>query len=81
MRNEHVRGHIKLAVREITKEEWEAYKWEGVRDYIYDSMIWIRGVKRTQPPDDGYEYEEVTHPVDTEQKWARRVTVDENVKL
>jgi len=57
--------------RHITKEEWRAYKWIRVGEARF-----LRGIKITQPPDDGYEYVEVTTFSDTEQKWARVVCVE-----
>ena len=53
-------------LKDITKDEWEQYKWIEVQPGQY-----IKGVKLVPPPDDGYIYHEVTTLSDTEQKWER----------
>jgi hypothetical protein len=56
-------------IRSITKEEWRAYSWTKVGPNTF-----IRGIRYTLPPDDGYEYVEITSFNDDEQKWVRALT-------
>jgi hypothetical protein len=52
--------------RDITKQEWSEYQWIRVMGNQF-----VRGIKYTRPPEDGYEYTEVTTFGDSEQKWSR----------
>lgn len=59
--------------REITEKEWREYKWiELVGGEC------LRGVKFTDPPNDGYHYIEVTTIADLEQKWVRAFVYEED---
>lgn len=60
-------------LRDITLEEWEQYEWTPVT-LAGVGTIYLRGVKRTQLPNDGYKYIESTTFGDTEQKWTRAKT-------
>jgi hypothetical protein len=55
---------------EITLDEWEEYEW-----IQFEGAGFIRGRKKTRPPDDGYKYVDVTTLADAEQKWARAIDV------
>lgn len=58
----------------MTDAEWDQCDWieitstEDAKDGL---RAFIRGVKYTQPPNDGFHYEEVTKLGDEEQKWKR----------
>ena len=56
--------------REITEADWDAYDWIEVGAGQY-----VRGVKYTDPPNDGYRYVDVTRYGDAVQKWARAVEI------
>ena len=56
---------------EITQEDWDAYDWHYAGDGIY-----IRGVKKTDPPDDGFVYVDVTTFSSPEQIWRRAQRYD-----
>lgn len=58
---------IKKKYEDITPQEWQDYCW------AYDPYedVCIRTYKRVAPPNDGYEYQEVTAIEDKEQKWIR----------
>lgn len=58
---------------DITEEEWQQYQWHHIGGGIY-----LRGVKYTQPPQDGYHYVEVTTFGDKEQKWIRARRYEED---
>ena len=53
----------------ITEQEWNDYEWIETEK----KDVFIRGIRKTDPPDDGYHYVEITTFSDTEQKWARAV--------
>jgi len=59
---------------DITPQEWSEYKWFMVDSF---SDEYVRGAKKTQPPDDGYEYVDVTALGDAEQNWVRGKMKDE----
>ncbi len=61
-------------LRDITTEEWDAYEWLEISEFGNAVRVYLRGAKRTSPPDDGYIYDEATQFGDTEQKWTRRKT-------
>lgn len=66
-----------LEWRDITESEWNEYEWTEVttvEDRKDRVRVFIRGVKYTRPPNDGYHYEEITAYGDTEQKWVRAKT-------
>lgn len=57
--------------RPITEEEWCAYHWLEVEAVGDGRRIFLRGLKKTSPPDDGYAY--IQAPIrfgDTEEKWV-----------
>ncbi len=56
---------------DITLEEWNQYEWLHVGGGEY-----IRGIKNTNPPDDGYAYTDVTTCSDAERKWARSYYIE-----
>jgi hypothetical protein len=63
-----------LRYKEITEDEWNEYEWIEVNQYG-NEKFYLRGVKRTQPPQDGYHYEDVTKYGDSEQRWERAKTI------
>lgn len=66
-------------LRPITKEEWEQYAWVEATGFggDPDRPVFIRGIKYTEPPDDGYVYKERTRLGDSEQRWVRAMTYAE----
>lgn len=66
----------KVPLREITEQEWSEYEWICLEGYD-GKPVYLRGVKRTYPPEDGYHYVESTTARDTERKWSRALTFDE----
>lgn len=56
-------------IHEITIDEWSQFDWIQVLQNTPN--YFIRGIKKTQPPNDGYKYIEITTYADSEQKWAR----------
>lgn len=69
-----------LILRPITQKEWDEYEWFEVTSYsdlAQEVRVWIRGAKKTQPPQDGYIYYEALTIMDTEQNWHRCMTPDE----
>ena len=52
----------------ITPEEWEKYEWQPIDSF---SDMYIRAYEKTQKPDDGYEYIDMTAAGDTKQVWLR----------
>ena len=63
----HERGDMET---EITKDEFNRYQWTKV-----GSKEFVRGVLLVDPPDDGYEYVDVTTYGDAIQRWERAVMV------
>ena len=61
-------------MRPITKREWREYEWTCITEAGDESPVYLRGAKLKPPPNDEYEYDEVTRIEDTEQRWARRMT-------
>jgi len=59
---------------DITSEEWAGWAWSPVDSF---SDMYCRSYKKIEPPNDGYEYVDVTTFGDTEQKWARGILKDE----
>ena len=59
-----------METRPITKEDWEKHRWIDACAGS-NASIFIRGIKKTEPPDDGYVYVDVTTLADSEQKWRR----------
>lgn len=53
---------------DITPEEWAGWAWSPVDSF---SDLYVRSYRKVEPPNDGYEYTDVTAFGDTEQKWAR----------
>ena len=43
-------------LRPITKEEWVKFEWIEVTTLASPVPIYIRGIKKPEPPDDGYVY-------------------------
>lgn len=67
-------------LREITEQEWNEYEWipvTGQLEQYENKTVFLRGRKKTSPPQDGYHYEESTTLADAEQKWARAMTFTE----
>jgi hypothetical protein len=61
-------------MRDITEKEWREYQWVEVTTFGDAERVFLRGVKYTQPPKDGFHYEEDTRVGDKEQRWTRAVT-------
>jgi hypothetical protein len=62
-------------MRPITQEEWCAYYWIEVDVAGDGRRIFLRGLKKTTPPGDGFAY--VQAPIrcgDTEERWVRAET-------
>jgi len=57
-------------LKPITRDDWNKIEFIEV-PMDSDTDVFIRGIRQTRPPDDGYEYMEVTTLSDKEQKWAR----------
>jgi hypothetical protein len=68
-------GGLSPKYRDITEQEWNEYEWVEVND-IELGRVFLQGRKRTQPPQDGYKYIDVTKLGDSEQKWERAKTID-----
>lgn len=64
-------------LRPLTQKDLEDYEWIDVSSQGEDRPIWIRGGKKTSPPNDGFVYKENTRFNDTERKWERVYTYDE----
>lgn len=60
-----------MEIRAITKAEWDKYEWIEVTRFCDAVPVFIRGSKKTEPPDDGFVYREVTKLLDSEQSWQR----------
>ena len=61
--------------RPITEEEWCAYHWLEVEAVEDGRRIFLRGLKKTTPPNDGYVYVQAPIQIgDTEEKWVRAET-------
>lgn len=54
---------------ELTEDDIQNWTWFHL-DWLKNPVC-VRGVRITQPPDDGYEYTEITSFGDYEQKWQR----------
>lgn len=63
-----------MKLRDITVDEWERYEWTEIWSVGEPEPIYIRGVEKTTPPDDGYMYTETTRFGDARQRWSRRQT-------
>ena len=52
---------------ELTAEDWREYHW------IFDDIhkYYIRSYRKTYPPNDGYNYIDITSLSDVEQIWIR----------
>lgn len=59
--------------RDITQAEWDEYEWIEVSEM--GEKFFIRGLKRTQPPQDGFVYVDDTRLGDSERKWRRAKTI------
>ena len=59
---------------EITSEDWKQWEWAPFDNF---SDLYVRTYKKTEPPNDGYEYIDVTSAGDAEQKWARGLLKEE----
>lgn len=66
-----------MILRDITQKEWKEYEWAEVSEFGSEHPIFIKGIKKTQPPNDGYMYRECTKIGDAEQKWERLHTIQE----
>lgn len=53
---------------EITPEEWAKYVWYPIDSF---SDVYVRSYEKTTPPDDEYEYVDVTAMGDSKQQWVR----------
>ncbi len=59
-------------MKDITEEDWNNYDWINISLFGEPPpRTFIRGARKTTPPDDGFHYEDVTTFSDKEQKWAR----------
>jgi hypothetical protein len=62
-------------LRPITPDEWDAYEWYPLSRSGGPPAEYLRGLKKTEPPNDGYLYDRAPAlPDDTEVRWVRRVT-------
>ena len=83
MNNANKSADKPIEFRPITKEEWDKFEWINVTtfaDAANEPTLYIRGRKRTEPPNDGYVYEECTKFPDGEMKWRRVVTIVEDYR-
>ena len=58
-------------MKDITQDEWGRFEWIPVGDNVY-----IKGVEKTDPPDDGFVYVDVTRYGDSVQRWERAQMYD-----
>ena len=59
-----------LTLTDITESDWNAYLWTEI-ELEPGKRVFLRGVQRTSPPNDGFHYVDVTGTKDTVQQWAR----------
>jgi len=60
-------------LRSITQEEWERFEWIEVSG-PGEEAVFVRGIEKCDPPDDGYIYVERTRGRDYKQRWVRAQT-------
>lgn len=61
-------------LRPLTQKDLDEYEWVDVSAQGDENPIWIRGIKKTHKPNDGFIYTEDTRMGDTEKKWKRVFT-------
>ena len=66
-------------LRPITQEEWEQLEWVELSG-LGEEAVFILGIERCDPPDDGYAYVERTRVTDCKQRWVRAMTFVESVR-
>lgn len=59
---------IEKKYEDITPEDWRKYAWVKTSEF---SDMYIRAYKKTQPPNDGYDYQDATALGDAVQVWVR----------
>ena len=62
--------------RDILATEWEQYEWHEVTtwsDLSKKQRVYLRGKKKTEPPQDGYQYMRCDKFADEEYKWERLI--------
>ena len=67
-------------MKPITKDEWNRFDWIDITSFgdSQDVALFLRGVEKEEPPDDGYVYIEKTSFGDVKQRWVRAMKmVDE----
>ena len=64
-------------LRPLTLKDIEEYEWVDVSAVGDEHPVWIRGVKKTHPPADGFVYKEVTRYKDAEMRWERVYTYED----
>lgn len=59
------------ALRDVTLAEWAAYEWHEVSIIGDACSTFVRGKRRTSPPNDGFAYVRCDTFADAEYKWER----------
>jgi hypothetical protein len=62
------------ALRDISVDEWNEFDWTELGEWGRSPRVFIKGARKTNPPQDGYVYKDCTRFGDAEQRWERAKT-------
>ena len=65
-------------LRPITIHEWEIYEWAEVTILGDEGPVFLKSFKKSEPPEDGLVYVLDTRLGDSEQRWVKAMTPEDD---